>query len=339
MSRRFIFHAAFPLLVACAVAGCGGDKDAEKGRAQLLERVAAQLEAANARANAYDFDAAKVILRDLSEQVAESPFADTTTYDKLTAELQAVRCTVFDRESDYQAKIRAGWKLVDAKLVSPEERARSLAEKKRLEAAERAEWEAKEARRAADAKALRDAPASEEARRNAAREEAERQRAEARRLREEATELLTREYDKFADTTSVVGPETTLNFTGEGRGGTHFLGIAGQHEGHTPVSPGPIAILVSRVGRGWLYLREQYELELVILADETRINCPCVRFDSDVLDGGGCYEMAAFVLLPNDAQTVIAADSVEMKLGMNEFTLSGAQQRILRAVYLYLNPD
>jgi len=163
-----------PLFAACALVGCGDSKNAEEGRAQLTQRVAQQLEAAQAKADAYEFDAAKAILRDLPEEVDKSPFANVATCDKLTADIDAIRRAVFDEEAECRRKTRAGWKLIDGHLVSPADQERALAEKKRRE--EQAAKRKEEERRMAHARAKAEAEAREkESRRRRAVEEAEKE--------------------------------------------------------------------------------------------------------------------------------------------------------------------
>ena len=146
MSRRRLLGAALPLVAACALVGCGDNKTTEEGRAQLKQRVGDQLQAAKAKADAYDFDAANAILRGLPDEVDKSPFADVATYDKLKADIEAVRGAVSSQEDDCRTKTKAGWRIAAGKLVSPDDQARALAEQKRQEEAERARREAEQAR-------------------------------------------------------------------------------------------------------------------------------------------------------------------------------------------------
>jgi hypothetical protein len=143
-------------LIAPVPSGCGDSKKREDGRQQLEQRVAEQLRAANTKAEAYDFDGANAILRDLAEEVNKSPFAGGATYDKLNADIEAVRRAVSDRESEYRRKTRAGWKVIAGKLVSPRDQARALARQKRQQEAERTRQEGEKARVAAEAQAGRD---------------------------------------------------------------------------------------------------------------------------------------------------------------------------------------
>ena len=154
--RNGLLRAAVPVAVACALSGCGDSKTREEGRAQLTQRTAEQLEAAAAKASGFDFDGANAILGALRNEVSESPFADVATYDKLTADIDAAYGNVSEQESEYRRKLRAGWKLTEGKLVSPEDQARALAEQKRKEEAERARRKAERERLAADAKARED---------------------------------------------------------------------------------------------------------------------------------------------------------------------------------------
>jgi hypothetical protein len=159
-------------VIACAPTGCEDSKKREEGRALLAQQVAEQLQAAKAKAVAYDFDGANAILRDLAEDVNKSPFADVATYDKLIADIDAARRRDSEQESEYRKKLRGGWKIIDARLASPAEQERRLADKKRREEEEEqrmaeARARADEARLAAAAKAQREAEAREEERRRA----------------------------------------------------------------------------------------------------------------------------------------------------------------------------
>ena len=144
MSRGRLLVVLVPVLAVCTLGGCGDNKKKE-GRAQLVQTIAEQLQAAKAKADAYDFDGARAILGGLAEEVNKSPFADVATYDKLTAEIEAIRRTVSDQEAEYRKKMRAGWKVIAGKLVSPDDQARAIAEQKRQEEAERARREAEQA--------------------------------------------------------------------------------------------------------------------------------------------------------------------------------------------------
>ncbi len=189
MSRRRWLAVALPLLAVCALVGCGNDKKTEEGRAQLKQRVADQLQAAKAKADAYDFDAANAILRGLPEEVDKSPFADVATYDKVKADIEAVRGAVSSQEDDYRQKTKAGWKITGGKLVSPDDQARAIAEEKRQEEAQRAKRGAEDARLAAEAKARQEAETREEERRRAELQAQEEQARQARE-REEAQRKL-----------------------------------------------------------------------------------------------------------------------------------------------------
>lgn len=148
------------LLVLCLIAslptGCSDSKKREAGRQELARHVAEQLGVANTKAEAFDFDGANGILRDLADEVNKSPFADVATYDKLTTDIEAVRRAVSDQETEFRRRLRAGWKVIEGQLVSPQDQARALAEQKRKKEAERARREAEKVKLAAEAKARRD---------------------------------------------------------------------------------------------------------------------------------------------------------------------------------------
>jgi hypothetical protein len=153
-----------PFAVACLLSGCGDSKKREEGRAQLTRRAAEQLQAAAAKASAFDFDGANAILGDLRNEVNQSPFADVATYEKLMADIEAAYRSVSEQESEYRKKTREGWKVITGKLVSPDDQARALAEQKRREEDEAKRRE--EERRTVEARARAEADArGEEARR------------------------------------------------------------------------------------------------------------------------------------------------------------------------------
>ena len=154
-SRRRAVLTAILCMSACATAGCGDGQRKERGRAQLRGRVAEQLRAAEAKADTYDFESAHGILRDLSEEVDRSPFADVATFDTLNSEIDAVSRTISEQESEYRRKIRAGWRVIAGRLISPEDQPRAIAEQKREEQARRAAQEEERSRRA-----RREVPAS-----------------------------------------------------------------------------------------------------------------------------------------------------------------------------------
>ncbi len=188
MERR-VRRLLVPFAIVCVVSGCGDSKKREEGRAQLIRRAAEQLQAAAAKANAFDFDGANAVLRDLRNEVNQSPFADVATYDKLTADIDAAYSSISEQESEHRKKIRAGWKVIGDKLVSPADQASALAEQKRQEEAERARREAEQVRLAAAARARQEAEAREQERQRAALQAQEEQARQARE-REEAQRKL-----------------------------------------------------------------------------------------------------------------------------------------------------
>ncbi|MGD8454265.1 MAG: hypothetical protein PVJ57_20830 [Phycisphaerae bacterium] len=154
-SRQALFLLILWLIASLPV-GCTDSKKKEAGRQELAQHVAEQLRVANTKAEAFDFDGANAILRDLADEVNKSPFADVATYDKLNADIEAVRRAVSDQETEFRRKMRAGWKAIGGKLVSPADQARALAEEKRQQEAERARQEREKARLAAEAQRRRD---------------------------------------------------------------------------------------------------------------------------------------------------------------------------------------
>jgi hypothetical protein len=143
-------------------------------RDRLTRLIHEQVGIAADKAEQYDFGSAKDLLLAAATEVVESPYADTYLIDDLNRKLDAARYDLERREADHRDKIRAGWTVIDGRLVSPADQQRALAEKKRREEQE-AKRKAEERRMAqARAKAEAEARAKEERRRRAA-EEAERE--------------------------------------------------------------------------------------------------------------------------------------------------------------------
>lgn len=157
MPRRLLLGTMLALLIACAHAGCGNSKKTGEERARFAQRAADQLQAAKSKADAYDFARANAILSDLVEEVRESPFPDVATYDKMMAEIAAIRREVSRQKASYRKKIRAGWKMLDGQLVSLAEQRRARAQEKRRRENDRRKLEEEtkqkaEERRAAEAR-------------------------------------------------------------------------------------------------------------------------------------------------------------------------------------------
>ncbi len=148
-------------LAACAVTGCE-DSQREQGREELIQEVNEQIATAKKSAAGFDFDTADESTRQLLATVDESPYADVTTYNRLTADIEDARRELARLKADHREKLRAGWKVIDGRLVSPEEQ-RARAEKEREAQRRRAE-EARiiEAQRKAEEKAREEAALAKE---------------------------------------------------------------------------------------------------------------------------------------------------------------------------------
>jgi len=157
-----------------------------EGRDRLTRLIDEQVRMAVDEAEHYEFGSAKKLLRAAATKVSESPYANAYLIGDLNGKLDAARYDFEQLEATHRDKIRAGWMVIDGRLVSPADQHRALAEKKRRdeEEAERHAEEQRlaEARAKAEAEARdrekREQQAAEQAEKDRARQAAEKQAAE-----------------------------------------------------------------------------------------------------------------------------------------------------------------
>jgi regulator of protease activity HflC (stomatin/prohibitin superfamily) len=171
MPVRVSIRVALVLAMLTGLSGCGESKERQEGRRKLTEHVARQIDVAKSKAAAFAFDDAKALLRELTEYVNQSPYADSALHKSLTADMRAAWQAVEEQESEFLKNMHAGWKAVDGKLVSPEDQARALEEQRRREEAKRARQEQEQARRLAEASAAEERKRQEEKKRRDQEEE------------------------------------------------------------------------------------------------------------------------------------------------------------------------
>lgn len=156
--------------------GYSSSRKKTEERDRLLRLIDQQVSVAADKSEEYDFAGAKAVLLAAATEVQESPYADAYLVNQLNGKLDAASLNVERRETDHRDKIRAGWTVIDGRLVSPTEQERALEEKRQRQKEEAKRRE--EERRLAEARAKAEAEArAEEERRRRAAEEAEREQA------------------------------------------------------------------------------------------------------------------------------------------------------------------
>lgn len=140
-------------------------------------------------------------------------------------------------------------------------------------------------------------------------------------LAAQSSQLITVEYDRFSNVTSVTTARDTLDY--ETEVAAYYV-----YPGERQRAPVPKLVLhVARSGSDWSYL--EFNTAYFLLDDRTRIALPLGEHHSDV--GSGYVLEQFFITVPRAMALRIArAHRVEMRIGVTEFTWKDSFQGAFR---------
>lgn len=180
--------------LAVLAVSCEDQNAKQLARTAFVRHVDELIASIHEKADAFQYGEAAQLASRLATELHDDRTTDVTTYDELEKRIQAVTTSVVAREDEFNAKIRAGWKIQGKRLVSPDEQARIAQEERDREKARLiAEQEAATLRAERESRARMEAESAAAREEEARRLEAEREQRE--REREEQAENARRQAE------------------------------------------------------------------------------------------------------------------------------------------------
>jgi hypothetical protein len=143
-----------------------------------------------------------------------------------------------------------------------------------------------------------------------------------RELADVADKVVTVDYDKFKDVTTVrtIG-QTSLTLSKGRSHHSYQIAVAGNGK-DVPTQPQSVRWWFLVSGSDWNYLYDRDSFELIAIADGQKIEVKPTDFDSRIGDGPVCIEYFAFDLTAAQFRAIALASKVECQVDNQEFSLS-----------------